>query len=289
MSENTSGVERDIFGTTADGATVERYTLRNSRGAMVRIITYGATVTELWMPDQQGRLADVVLGFDRLAQYETESPYFGCMVGRVAFRIAGGAFALDGKEYQLTLNDGLHHLHGGLRGFGQLVWKAEPISSSTSPTVRFTLRSPDGDQGYPGTLDVAVVYSLTEENTLEIDCTATTDRPTPINLTHHSYFNLAGAGHGDILNHELQLDADRWIYADEPDLPSGQILSVENTPFDFRRPTAIGARIHEQCGKVPCYDLAYLYDHPDGTLAHVATVHEPVAGRVMDVFTLTVS
>jgi len=278
------GIETDRFGVTADGAAVERYTLRNSRGVTVRIITYGATVTELWTPDRQGRTADVVLGFDRLSQYETESPYFGCMVGRVAFRIAGGRFDLDGKTYKLTLNDGRQHLHGGAKGFSRVVWRAEPMPGET-PAVRFTYHSPDGDQGYPGALETAVVYALTEQSELRIDCTATTDRPTPVNLTHHGYFNLAGAGLGDVLGHVLRLDADRWIPAEEPDLPSGTIAPVKETPFDFTRPTPIGARIAQVDGKTRGYDLAYLHNHPEGALARVATLHEPQSGRTMEVST----
>jgi aldose 1-epimerase len=278
-------LEQDAFGHTADGVPVDRYTLRNARGVIVRLITYGATVTELWTPDQQGRLADVVLGFDNLAQYETQSPYFGCMAGRVAFRIAHAEFTLDGRQYQLTRNDGLHHLHGGVRGFSRVVWQAEPTSSDLGPAVKFTYRSPDGDQGYPGTLAIAVVYTLTEQCELRIDCTATTDRPTLVNLTHHSYFNLAGAGSGDILGHVLQLDADRWIAGEEPDLPSGEIAPVQNTPYDFIRPTPIGARIHQAGSKIKGYDLCYLHNHPDGTLARVATVHEPFSGRTMEVST----
>ena len=285
MAMNEATIERDAFGTTADGAPVDRYTLRNARGMTVRIITYGATVTELWVPDRQGAAADVVLGFDRLSQYETQSPYFGCTVGRVAFRIAGGEFVLDGKPYRLTLNDGSHHLHGGVKGFSRVVWQAHALPSGESPAVRFTYRSPDGDQGYPGTLDTAVVYTLTPGGELRIDYTATTDRPTPVNLTHHSYFNLAGAGQGDVLGHVLQIDADRWIPAEEPDLPSGDVASVKGTPFDFTSPTPIGARVRLAGGKTQGYDLAYLHNHPNGELACVAAVHEPRSGRAMDVLT----
>jgi aldose 1-epimerase len=285
MAVHEAAIERDAFGKTADGVAVDRYTLRNSGGLTVRLITYGATVTELWTPDRQGAAADVVLGFDRLSQYETQSPYFGCTVGRVAFRIARGEFVLDGRSYQLTLNDGLHHLHGGLKGFSHVVWQAEPLPSRVAPAVRFTYRSPDGDQGYPGTLDVAVVYTLSEDDELRIDYTATTDRPTPVNLTHHSYFNLAGAGSGDVLGHALQIDADRWIPAEQPDLPSGEIASVTGTPFDFTRPTAIGARLHQIGGQAQGYDLAYLHNHPEGSLARVASVHEPLSGRSMAVST----
>lgn len=284
MEMREAAIEKDVFGRTADGVAVDRYTLRN--GPMtVRLITYGATVTELWAPDRQGTAADVVLGFDHLSQYETESPYFGCTVGRVAFRIARGEFVLDGAPYQLTLNDGPHHLHGGLKGFSHAVWRAEALPDRAAPAVRFTHRSPDGDQGYPGTLDAAVVYTLTADGELRIEHTATADRPTPVNLTHHGYFNLAGAGQGDVLGHVLEIDADRWIPAEEPDLPSGEIAPVAGTPFDFTRPTPVGARIGQIGGPAQGYDLAYLHNHPAGALARVATVREPRSGRAMDVST----
>lgn len=278
-------VERDVFGTTADGVPVDRYTLRNKHGMMVRLITYGATVTELWTPDRDGNVADVVLGFDNLPQYETQSPYFGCTVGRVAFRIAQGNFVLDGKSHNLTLNSGPHHMHGGFKGFSWVVWQAEPISTDAGPGVRFTYRSPDGDEGYPGTLDVAVVYTLTDANELRIDYTATTDQPTLINLTHHSYFNLAGAGRGDVLGHVLQLDADRWIRAAVPEHPHDEIMSVKNTPYDFNERVPIGARIDQTAPEIGGYDLCYLHNRPDGKLNRIATLSEPVAGRVMDVST----
>ena len=202
---NTLGIEKDRFGTTADGVAVDRYTLRNSRGMTVRLITYGATVTELLVPGRNGEPADVALGFDNLAQYETQSPYFGCTAGRVAFRITEGKFILDGTPYRLTINAAPHHLHGGTKGLSKVVWCAEPLAGSAAPAVKLTYRSPDGDQGYPGNLDVTVVYTLTNENELKIEYTAVTDRPTPVNLTHHTYFNLNGAGRGTVLDHVLQV------------------------------------------------------------------------------------
>ena len=280
-----SGVEKAPWGTTADGLAVDCYTLRNACGAMARIITYGATVTELWMPDRQGCCEDIVLGFDDLLPYETQSPYFGCIVGRVAFRIAGGEFSLDGETHQLSRNDGPHHMHGGIRSFSRCVWQAEPISQTDGAAVRFTLHRPDGDEGYPGAMDVAVVYTLTDDNQLRIEYSASTDRPTLANLTHHSYFNLAGAGCGDVLGHVLQLDADRWIPAEEPDLPSGDVAMVDRTPYDFRKPTPIGSRIQKTNPKTRGYDLCYLHNHADGALARVATLYEPENGRMMEVLT----
>ena len=276
---NHPDIDKDAFGVTADGVAVDRYTLRNDGGAMMRLITYGAIVTELHVPDRDGRVEDVVLGFDELEQYETVSPYCGCVAGRVAFRIVGGRFELDGRTYQLALNNGPHHLHGGDPGFSHLVWESAPVEREEGPAVELSLTSPDGDQGYPGNLRATAVYMLTERNELSVDLTATTDRPTPINLTHHGYFNLAGPTSTDIRNHVLWLDADRYPPLDDDLTPTGTIESVEGTPLDFTSPTAIGAR------RDGCYDLAYLHNHPDGSLEHVATAHDPQTGRVMEVRT----
>jgi aldose 1-epimerase len=276
---NATKIEKDFFGKTALGETVDRYTLRNSQGMTARIINYGAT------PDRQGKPADIVLGFDDLASYESHNASFGCIVGRVAFLIRDGKFLLDGNEYQLAVGPGNIHLHGGPRGFSKAVWQAEPLQNTNVPAVKFTHRSPDGDQGYPGMLDTTVVYSLTENNELLIDYTATTDRPTIINLTHHSYFNLSGAGSGDILNHEVQLEADRFIPCVNPVAPSGEILPVTGTPFDFTKPTAVGARLHETGGNPLGYDLCYLRNQPEKTMARVAEVFDPASGRVMEVST----
>ncbi len=278
-------IQNDLFGHTAQDTPIDRYTLRNSHGAMARIITFGATVTELWMPDRNGDTDDVVLGFDSVAQYAHRGPYFGAIVGRVAFRIAGSEFVLDGTEYHLSVNDDGQHLHGGACGFSHVVWQAEPMVLAGAPAVKFIYQSPDGDQGYPGTLTTAVVYTLTDDNELHIDCTAITDRPTLVNLAHHGYFNLAGADAGNVLDHVLWLDADRWIPAETPDLPSGEIASVGGTPYDFTRPTAIGARIGSGEGCVDGYDLCYLHNDPGGELKHVASVSEPASGRKLDVLT----
>jgi aldose 1-epimerase len=280
-----AGIAKDLFGVTADGTPVDRYTLRNAHGAMVRLVTFGATVTELHVPDARNELADVVLGFDDLAQYETDQAYMGRMVGRVAFRIAGAEFELDGRRHQLTRNDGLHHLHGGTRGFSYVVWQAEPAATGPAPALRFTHRSADGDQGYPGTVEVAIVYTLNEENELRIDTTATTDRPTLMSLTHHSYFNLAGAGSGDVLGHVVQLDADRWLPDAPSGVPSGEIASVKGTPYDFTRPMSLGARIGRAGGQPPGYDLCYLLNRGEAPLARAATVFEPSSGRRMEVLT----
>lgn len=275
-------IETDLFGVTADGEPAERYTLRGADGTTARIITYGATLTELLVPDRHGSLADVVLGFDNLHQYETESPYFGCTVGRVAFRTTNAEFTLDGRTYHLTRNAGPHHLHGGTRSLSHVVWQVEEISQRYPPSVTFHYRSPDGDQGYPGNLDVYVAYTLAEtlkeEHELQIDYAATTDQATPVNLTHHSYFNLAGAAAGDVLDHQLRLAADRYTPTDTALIPTGAIVTVEGTPFDFQEETAIGARIQAAGG----YDLSYLRSAQSDT---AATLADPVSGRRMEVIT----
>jgi aldose 1-epimerase len=284
---NPDVCQKDRFGMTSDGVPVDRYTLRNNRGMSVRLISYGAAVSELLVPDREGRAADIVLGFDQLGPYEipAQNPYFGATVGRVAFRITNGQFTLDGKSYQLTLNIPPHHLHGGVRGLSRCVWNAEPLATAGGPAVRFSLISPDGDQGYPGVLKTAVLYTLTPGNELKIEYTATADRPTPVNLAHHSYFNLAGAGSGDILGHTLQLEASYYTPLDEKKIPTGGIATVERTPYDFRLPMRIGDRLKTHPEVADGYDLSYPLDHVDGTLRKSATLREPTSGRVMEVWT----
>jgi aldose 1-epimerase len=281
----TPRIEQDRFGTTRDGTAVERYTLTGRAGLKVRLIAFGATVTELWAPDRRGEPADVVLGFDSLERYETRSPYFGSTVGRVAFRIAHSVFTLEGRVYHLTPNNGPHHLHGGPGGFSWRVWSAEPIESADGPAVRFTLESPDGDQGYPGNLDATALYSVTDRNELRIELTAKCDRPTPVNMTHHGYFNLAGARSGDVLGHAVRIDADRYSTVDEATIPTGKLARVEGTAFDFREPTAVGARIKQLGGEPGGYDLAYLLTQHDAPLRPAAGVYEPKSGRVLEVLT----
>ncbi len=279
---NRPGIEKDRFGATADGVAIDRYTLRNST-LTVRLITYGATVTELLTPDRNGKPADVVLGFDNLAQYETQSPYFGCTTGRVAFRITQGKFNLDGKSYHLTINDPPHHLHGGTKGLSKAVWHAEPLTGPAGPAVKLTHRSPDGDQGYPGNLDVTVVYTLVGESDLKIEYTAVTDRPTPVNLTHHTYFNLNGAGRGTVLDHVLQLHAGRYAPTDSKGIPSGRIDTVAGTPLDFRQPTTIGERMQAGSQVASGYDASYLVDRQGPGPVLVATLDAPASGRRVEV------
>lgn len=275
-------VRTDLFGRMPDGRPVRLFTLTNAHGLMARVTDYGTIITELHVPDRAGRLGDVVLGFDNLAQYLAVHPYFGCTVGRVANRIARGRFTLDGKEYTLAINNGPNHLHGGLVGFDKAVWQAEPLPGPVAG-VKFTHVSPDGDEGYPGRVDVTVAMSLTDANALIIEYTAATDRATPVNLTNHSYFNLAGEG--NVLGHELLLSAETYTPADETDIPTGVIAPVQGTPLDFTRPTPIGARLD----KVP--DHGHGYDHNvvvtrvGGGLTVAARVFEPVTGRAMEVLT----
>jgi len=278
-------VTREPFGTTREGKAVSVYTLKNGRGIEVRVIDYGGIIVSLRAPDRAGRLADIVLGFDSLADYERSSPYFGSLIGRYGNRIAGGRFTLDSKTYTLARNNGPNHLHGGLKGFDKVVWDVTPFERGL--VLRYT--SPDGEEGYPGTLRATVTYTLTDQNELIFDYEASTDRATPVNLTQHSYFNLAGDGRRDVLAHVVTLYADRFTPVDSTLIPTGEIASVGGTPFDFRTPTAIGARINQddaQLRRGRGYDHNFVLDKSGGagpTLA--ARVEESSSGRVMEIYT----
>jgi aldose 1-epimerase len=280
------GIAMDVFkggfGTLPDGRRVELYTLVNRNGLKARLIDYGATLVELTAPDRNGRFGDIVLGFDSLEGYLKSSPYFGCIVGRYGNRIAKGRFTLDGVEYKLAVNNGANHLHGGLVGFDKVLWTAEPVSVEGARGVRFSYLSPDGEEGYPGNLRVTVTYLLTDANELTIRYEAETDKATPVNLTHHSYFNLAGQGNGDILGHELTLFAPSYAPVDEGLIPTGLIAAVAGTPFDFMKPETIGARIAQVPGG---YDHNFVLGSGGGKLAPAATVYEPAGGRVLDILT----
>ena len=278
-------VTKSTFGTLEDGTEVDIYTLTNSNGLVARITTYGAMVTELHVPDRNGNLADVVLGFDNLDAYLAGHPYFGCTTGRVANRVAKGKFSLDGSEYTLATNNGPNHLHGGDVGLDKRVWNAEPVASADRPSVKFTYTSPDGEEGYPGTLSIAVTYTLTNDDELRVDYEATTDKATPVNLTNHSYFNLAGEGSGPILDHELTIVAAHYTPVDDTGIPTGEIAPVAGTVMDFTSPVAIGARIDQLAGDPGGYDHNYVLDNQDGDLALAATLHEPTSGRVLEVRT----
>ncbi len=284
-------VTRERFGMLPDGRAIDAFTLTNAHGLKVRAISYGGIITSLLVPDRAGRLGDVVLGYDSLEGYVRKSPYFGAIVGRYGNRIAGARFALDGKTYRLPANDGKNSLHGGSTGFDKAVWDGQPFQDDSSAGVVFAHTSPAGDQGYPGALTVHVTYRLTNSNDLVVDYAATTDAPTPVNLTQHSYFNLAGEGSGDILGHVLSINADRYTPVDSTLIPTGQLAPVAGTPFDFRTPTAIGARIgqqNEQLVRGRGYDHNFVLnasasdpEHP----FHAARVVEPTTGRTLDVYT----
>jgi aldose 1-epimerase len=279
-----SDISRSPFGSTPDGAPVDLYTLRNSQGMEARIMTYGGIVVSLTVPDQAGRMGDVVLGYDTLAEYVAENPYFGCLVGRYGNRIANGTFTLDGQTYTLAQNNGPNHLHGGLKGFDKVVWRARAFNSPLGPALELNYLSPDGEEGYPGNLNVTALYTLTEDNALRLDFAAVTDKATVVNLTHHSYFNLAGRG--DILGHEVMINADQFTPVDDTLIPTGELRPVEGTPFDFRTSTPIGARIeqdNEQLKFGGGYDHNWVISKPYGELGLQARVADKTSGRVMEV------
>jgi aldose 1-epimerase len=281
-------IEQQPYGTTQNGIGVDEYALTNDNNVTVKIITYGGIVTAIEVPDRSGNIANVVLGFSNLHAYETlNSPYFGCIAGRYANRIAKGKLALEGVEHQLTLNDGTNHLHGGVVGFNSQVWTAKLITNKDNVGVEVSLLSPDGDQGYPGNLSVTVVYTLTNANELRIDYSATTDKTTVVNLTNHSYFNLAGGG--SIYEHILSINADRFTPGNNELIPTGELAPVAGTPFDFREPKAVGADIREAHAQIRGglgYDHNFVLNRADDTaLSRAATVHEPTSGRTLEVLT----
>jgi aldose 1-epimerase len=276
----TAQVRKSSFGKLPDDTAVDLYTLENANGLVAKVTNYGTIISELHVPDRDGKYGDVVLGFDNLEQYLKGHPCFGCTVGRVANRIAKGRFTLDGKTYTLAVNNGPNHLHGGLEGFDKKVWKAEPQQGAA---VKFTYISPDGEEGYPGTLTAAVTMTLTDDNGLRLDYHAITDKPTPVNLTNHSYFNLAGCG--DALQHELILAADYYTPSDSTLIPTGEIKPVRGTPMDFTRPHPIGSRFSQVHAVPPGYDHNYVLNGGGKGLALAARVCEPESGRVMEVHT----
>ncbi len=282
-------IKREHWGELKDGTEVWLYTLANDSGMRAQISTYGGTIVSLWVPDRYGEPGDVVLGFETLAEYVDHSPYFGCVVGRYANRIARGRFTLDGVTYQLACNDGPNHLHGGEVGFDKRVWSSSTRESDQGePVLDLLLISPDGDQGYPGTLRVRVSYTLTDANALRIDYEATTDAPTILNLTNHSYFNLSAGQQASVLDHELRLNADRYTPVDDTLIPTGDLAPVAGTPLDFRSPRPIGARIeadHSQMRIAGGYDHNFVINGEAGTLRLAARVVDPTSGRVMTVRT----
>ena len=275
------------FGTAPDGTEIHLFTLRNAQGMQATISTYGGTLTSLLVPDRHGRLGDVVLGFDSLAGYLSPAfrkaqPYFGALIGRYGNRIAKGKFTLDGQQHQIAVNDGPNALHGGQVGFDQRVWQARPGTSAAGETLTLSYYSPDGEEGFPGNLAVTVVYTLAADNALRLDYTATTDQPTVLNLTNHSYFNLSLGAVPDVLAHEVLLDADHYTAVRPGSIPTGELPLVAGTPFDFRQVHAIGARIGEVPGG---YDHNWVLRAPATGLHPAARVHDPASGRTLEVVT----
>ena len=281
-------VTKEAFGTMPDGRAVDLYTLSNGRGMVAKITNYGGIVTSLQVPDRGGKADDVVLGFDTLAQYLKDNPLFGALVGRYANRIRDAKFTLDGQTYQLAKNNGPNHIHGGNIGFDKVLWLARPVQRAGAVGVELRHFSADGNEGYPGNLMVKVVYTLTEKNELKIEYSAVTDQNTILNLTHHSYFNLAGAGNGDVLGHVMRINADRFTPIGSDLIPTGVVQDVAGTPLDFRTPTAIGARINddnEQLKFAGGYDHNFVLNRRDNAPSLAARVYEPKSGRAMAVYT----
>jgi len=288
MAKGKLQVRKATFGKTADGKPVDLYTLTNSNGLEVRAMTYGGIIVSMRVPDRKGKLADVVLGHDDFDGYLVNPPYFGAIVGRYANRIANGTFTLDGVKYTLPKNDGQNTLHGGLIGFNKVIWEAKEFKNAKGVGVAFNYLSKDGEEGFPGNLKVKVSYTLTNENQLIIDYEATTDKATPLNLTQHTYFNLAGEGNGDILGHEVMLNADRFTPAEKTLIPTGEIRPVKETPLDFTTPTTIGSRINDNYEQLVIghgYDHNFVIKRKDNSLTLAARAREPNSGRVLEVYT----
>ena len=287
MSNTPKGtITKSDFGTSPDGKLVELYTLANSKGMTATIMTYGGIVTSLKVPDKDGNISDVVLGYDNLDSYVKSSPYFGALIGRYGNRIAAGKFTLDDTTYQLATNNGVNSLHGGLKGFDKVVWTARPMPTTHGPCLILTYVSPGMEEGYPGTLSVTAIYSLTEDNELKLEYSATTSAKTVVNLTHHSYFNLAGKG--DILNHVAVINADKFTPVDATLIPTGELRPVQGTPFDFTTPHTIGERIgntnDEQIARGNGYDHNFVLNKKGNELSFAAEIYEVTSGRILQVF-----
>lgn len=282
---NMLTVQREPFGQTPSGDEVTLFGLRNHSGMKVSLIDLGAIITSVEVPDRDGKLANVTLSHPDCETYLENAPYFGGACGRYANRIAGGKFSLDGTEYSLFLNNGPNTLHGGKEGFMKKLWKAEPFEDDKQAGVKFTYTSPDGEEGYPGTLKTVVTYTLTDDNELRIDYKATTDKATVLNLTNHAYWNLAGAGNGLILDHELTLNCSKYLPVDESGIPSGDLAAVEGTCMDFLQPHKIGERIDQPVNGHGGYDHCYVVDGKAGELRPAAKIVEPTTGRVMEILT----
>jgi len=285
VSKSNGTITSAHFGNMPDGTSIETYTLRNYQGMEARIITYGGVVQSLSVPDKSGNMTDVVLGYDKLDGYVANSPFFGALIGRYGNRIGRAHFTLDGVEYKLAANNGPNTLHGGVKGFDKVVWQGHPLDTPNGPALELTYTSKDGEEGFPGTLKVRAIYTVTKDNALRVDFIATTDKDTVVNLTHHSYFNFTGKG--DILGHVLYINADKYTPVDSTLIPRGGPQPVAGTPFDFRAPTAIGARVtqdNEQLKLGNGYDHNWVISKPLGKLGLQARVTEATTGRIMEVW-----
>jgi len=281
-------VTRAPFGKLKDGSAVEVFTLTNAKGVEVRAITYGGIIQSWKVPDKAGKLADVVLGFDTIDGYQTDHPFFGAIIGRYGNRIGNAQFSLDGRTYKLAANNGPNNLHGGARGFDKQLWTGEIVKSDRGQAVAFSRTSPDGEEGFPGTLKVRVTYILTDQNGLIVEYEASTDKATPVNLTQHSYFNLAGEGSGTILDHQLMINAERYTPVNDTLIPTGELAPVAGTAFDFRKPTRIGDRIDQpdvQLKNGKGYDHNWVLNHEQSGLQLAARVFEPKSGRTLEITT----
>ncbi|MFT5122071.1 MAG: aldose 1-epimerase [Candidatus Omnitrophota bacterium] len=283
--ESEASVSKEAWG-DVDGKAVYLYTLTNTKGLVARITNYGAILTQMHVPDRDGKLADIVHGFDNLQQYVDGHPYFGAMVGRVANRIGKGTFTIDGTTYTLAKNNGENHLHGGVKGFDKVIWDVVEENGADGPSLTLTYTSPDGEEGYPGTAQIKVIYTLTNDNELKIDMHATSDKKTPINLAHHTYWNLQGPDGGSILDHELQISSERYTVFDEEGIPTGEIAGVDGTGLDFTYAHKIGKEIAKfpasEDGSNPGgYDHNWVVHGTPGELRWAATLHEPDSGRTM--------
>lgn len=283
-SSNTS-IQKENYGTTADGEQIELFTITNSNGMEVKIITYGGRITSLKAPDKNGQLENVVLGFDSLQQYTEDNPFFGALIGRYGNRIANGKFSLGGEEYTLAQNDGENHLHGGEKGFDKVVWKAEEAGDNA---LKLTYISEDMEEGYPGRLETTVIYTLTEENALDVEYKATTDKKTVVNFTQHAYFNLSGNFSDDILDHEVRINADEFLLVDETLIPTGELKQVAGTPFDFREAKTIETHIEQKDEQLELgqgYDHCWVLNEQDNGMRFAASAYDEESGRMLEVHT----
>ncbi|SDB34281.1 aldose 1-epimerase [Flavobacteriaceae bacterium MAR_2010_188] len=288
MVERKQTIEKSSFGIGEDSTAIEQYTLKNENGVELNVITYGGRITSLKLPDKNGDLENVVLGFDNIKDYQKENPYFGALIGRYGNRIAKGKYTLDGQEYKLATNDGSNHLHGGVNGFDKVVWKAEPMEDGDNSSIKLTYMSQDNEEGYPGNLDVTVIYTLTNDNEIKVSYKAIADKATVVNLTQHAYFNLSGDFSKEILDHEVVVDADEYLPVDETLIPTGEIRKVKGTPFDFNSAKKIGEEINadnEQLKRGKGYDHCWVLNGEAGNERFVASAYDEYSGRSMEIFT----